>query len=157
MAAVALFGIVVMLVLLSGCESGPAAALFPNADPALRKSQTEFALDAAKRHPYKADAPRGGEAPARASVDYAADTLQIVNLSDQDWDDIEVWVNKLFVVNVSRLEKGAPAVRTIHFDMLFDGAGQSFPTNNLDPRDQIHKLEIYHDGKMYDVRVGLAD
>ena len=157
LAAVALFGIVVMLVLLSGCESGPAAALFPNADPALRKSPTEFAADASRRQPYKADLPRGGVAPARASIDYAADTIQIVNLSDEDWNDVEVWVNKLYVVNVSRLDKGAPAVRTIRFEMLFDGTGKTFPTNNLDPRDQVHSVEILRDGKMYDVRLSLAD
>lgn len=162
LAAVALFGIVVMLVLLSGCEAGssvggPMTTLFPNADLALRKTPEEFAADAAKRQPFKADTPRGGEAPVRASVDYAADTLQLVNLSDEDWDDVEVWVNRFYVVNVSRLDKSTAGVRTVRFEMLFDGSGNSFPTDNLDPRDQVRTVEIVRGGKVYDVRLGLAD
>ena len=38
------------------------ASMIPNDDPALQKTAVEFAADAAKRHPFKADAPRGGEA-----------------------------------------------------------------------------------------------
>jgi acyl-CoA thioester hydrolase len=37
----------------------------PAADPALRKTSTQFAADAARRFPYKADAPTAVEAQAR--------------------------------------------------------------------------------------------
>ena len=49
--------------LLGGCAGR--AEIFPNSEPALRHTAAEFAADAAKRFPYKADAPRGGVAAAR--------------------------------------------------------------------------------------------
>jgi len=38
-----------------GCSGG--RRVFPNSDPSLNKTSTEFAVDAAKRFPFKADAP----------------------------------------------------------------------------------------------------
>src|SRR5437764_432304 len=59
---------VTALLTATGCAGRP--SILPNGDPALRKTSTQFAADAAKRHPYKATAPRGGEAVARAEADY---------------------------------------------------------------------------------------
>src|SRR5688500_17499938 len=80
--------VIIATLLAGGCTEGP--ALTPNRDPALRKAKTEFAADAARRHPYKADAETGGEAVARAQVGYALDRLDVINLSDEDWSDVEV-------------------------------------------------------------------
>ena len=57
---------VAALFVVGGCAGRP--ALLPNPDPALDKPSTVFAADAVKRFPYKSDAPRGGEAVARAQV-----------------------------------------------------------------------------------------
>lgn len=147
----------VSLACVAGCAGRP--SLIPNPDKALQKTATEFAADAAKRHPYKADAERGGQALARAEVDYVVDKVRIVNLSDVEWTDVELWVNGTHVVFLPRME---PKVsKTIDFQMLYDDKGQWFPTSNgkLLNREPIvvNKVELYRDGKLYDVRVGHAE
>ena len=87
---------------MAGCAGR--ASLIPNKDEALRKTSTQFAADAARRS-YKADAPQGGEAPARAEVDYTLKELRIGNLSPDDWNDVEVWVNQKYVVFLPALPK----------------------------------------------------
>jgi len=129
------------------------ASFLPNPDPQLRKSSAQFAADAAKRHPYKADAPRGGEAPSRAQVGYILDRLEVVNLSDQDWKDVEVWVNQQYVVYVPDMQPGS--LKQINFQMLYDDKGNSFTTNNKETR--IKSVEVFHDGEMCSVPLQLAD
>ena len=131
------------------------ASVFPNDDKALQKTAVEFAADAAKRHPFKADAPRGGEAVGRAEVRYGLDLLRIVNLSDETWTNVEVWVNENYVVTVPTMKKGD--LKSLNFEMLYDANGHWFPTENTKPENQIKKLNIYRDGKMYDVKLQLAD
>jgi hypothetical protein len=136
---------------LVGCSGR--AELFPNSDVSLRKPSTAFASDAAKRFPYKLDAPRAGQAEARAQVGYQLDVLEIVNLSTEDWENVEVWVNQQYVVSIKKMEPHV--LKRLTFQMLFDQNGFSFPTDNT--TIQITKLEILRDGKMYDVRLQLAD
>jgi len=133
-----------------GCAGRPAIY---SSDKALRKTSAEFAADAAKRQPYKADAPRGGEIAGRAQVGYMADVLEVANLSDADWDDVEIWVNKKYVVWVPKIAKGN--LERLTFQMIFDDAGHSFPTDNSTVR--VKNVEIYKDGKMYDMKTQLAD
>ncbi len=135
--------------LLAGCSGRP--SLVPNSDKQLRRSSSQFAADAAKRQPYKTDATRGGEAPARAQVGYMLDRIEIVNLSDEDWSDVEVWVNQAYVVYVPTMEKDK--LKVLNFQMIYDEQGNYFPTNNV----RVNKVELLHDGKIYDVRVALAD
>ena len=134
-----------------GCSGRP--ELFPNSDSLLRKPSTAFAADAAKRFPYKLDAPRAGAADARAQVGYALDVLEIENLSDEDWPNVELWVNQEYCVFLPRMEKHK--LKRLPFQMIFDDNGLSFPTDNKITR--ITKLEMFRDGKMYDVRMQLAD
>jgi hypothetical protein len=145
--------VVIATLLAGGCSNRP--TLLPNRDKGLRKTSTQFAADAAKRHPYKADADRGGEAVARAQIGYALDQLDVVNLSNEDWKDVEIWVNQQYVVAVPAMRKSD--LKTLSFRMLYDANGKSFPTDNNKPAGRINKVEVYRDGKMYDVPVRLGD
>src|SRR4051794_32357175 len=134
--------VLVSLVSVTGCAGR--AELLPNKDPALRKTSAEFAADASRRFPYKADAPHAGQAPARAEIGYWADRVDLVNLSESQWDDVEIWVNRQYVVSLPRMEPHK--LRSIPFQAFFNGQGASFPTDN----NKIHvdKLEVMHDGKI---------
>ncbi|MGH7176156.1 MAG: hypothetical protein ACREJC_02140 [Tepidisphaeraceae bacterium] len=134
---------------LTGCSGRP--QLLPNSDKSLQRSSAEFAADAAKRFPYKLQAPRGGEALARAEVAYWSDTIEISNLSDEDWTDVELWINQEYVVFLPTMPNHQ--LRHMTFQMIFNDKGHYLPTKNL----FIKKMEIYRDGKMYDVKMQLAD
>jgi hypothetical protein len=144
--------VAIAMCLLAGCN---APTLLPNTDADLRKSSTWFAADAAKRHPYKADAPRGGEALATASYNLTFNTLAILNYSDEDWTDVEVWVNQNYMVFLPHLAKGKAGVVTIDFPMLFDDSGNSFWTDS--GKNPVKTIELYRKGKMYTVPVKLGD
>ncbi len=140
----------------AGCEGR--AAMIPNKDASLRKTSAQFAADAAKRT-YEADAPRGGEAAARAEVDYTLKAVHLANLSPADWKDIEVWINQKYVVYVAILphDKGS-SFRHLNFQMFYDNNGQHIPVSALGiSKIRVEKVEVYRDGKMWDVPVRLAD
>lgn len=140
---------IALLAAVAGCKARP--SLIPNSDPALRKTNAEFAADAKKRHPYPADAPKGGEAVSRAQVGYDRDVLQVANLSDQEWKAVDLWVNRKYVVHLPRIERGQ--LKTINFKMLYDDKGRSLPTSGT----PIKTVEILRDGTLYDVPVRLAE
>ena len=108
--------------------------------------------DAAKRHPFKEDAPRG-TANARAEVDYMYRYLGIVNLSEQHWNDVEVWVNRQFVVHVPKWQDGT--LKRIQFSMLRDERGNPFTSDA--GRRPVKRVEVYTDGKMYEIPLVLAE
>jgi hypothetical protein len=142
---------VAVLVLLVGCSGRP--SIIPNPDKSLRKTSAEFAADAAKRHPYKKDAPRGGEAVARAQVGYTLNQVDVVNLSQEPWNDVEVWVNQDYVVFVPSMPPNQ--LKSLPFQMMFDDKGNYFPLDNK--KVLVKKVEILRDGKLYDVPVKLGD
>ena len=148
-----LFAAVAALSLASliGCSGRP--TIIPNTDKSLRKTSAEFSADAAKRHPYKSDAPRGGEAVARATYGYTLNQLDVVNLSEEEWADVEIWVNGQYVVFLPKMEP--KKLKTIAFQMLFDDKGNYFPLDNK--KVQVKKVEAYRGGKMYDIPVKLGD
>src|SRR5436305_5154578 len=90
------FGVMVLIgaallgvALLGGCAGR--TSILPNSDKALRKTSVEFAADAAKRA-YPEAAPRGGEAQAQAAVDHGfLNRIEVVNLSDANWTDVDLW------------------------------------------------------------------
>ena len=135
-----------------GC-AGARPTHIPNPDKNLRKASAQFAADAAVRHPYKSEIPRGGEAIARAQVGYALDRLDVVNLSQEEWADVELWVNEKYVVHLPKVEPSR--LKIINFQMLYDGKGNYFPTDNK--KVLVSKVEVYKDGKMFDVPVKLGD
>ncbi len=132
-----------------GCSGKP--PLIRNPDPALQKSGPEFSADAVKRFPYPASAQQAGRAVARAQVGYAFNRLEIVNLSDQPWTDVEVWVNRSYVVHVPKMEPGT--LKRLPFEILYNDAGQHFPKRGV----LIERVEIHQDGKIYEVPIQLAD
>jgi hypothetical protein len=140
-----------VLAMAAGCAGRP--ALIPNKDKALRKSSAEFSADAAKRHPYSADAPRAGQADARAQVGYTFNQLEVVNLSQEPWSDVEIWVNEKYVVYVPAMKP--KELKVLNFQMLFDDKGHYFPVNNKTVR--VDRVQAYHGGQMWDVAVSLAD
>jgi len=134
-----------------GCAGRP--SIIPSMDKNLRRSSAQFAADAAVRHPYKSDAPRGGEAIARAQVGYTLNHIDIVNLSKEPWNDVEIWVNQNYVVHLPVMEPNK--LKTIEFTMLYDDKGTYFPLDNS--KVLVKKVEVYFGGKMYDVPVKLGD
>lgn len=139
--------------LMLGCSGRP--SILPNSDPELRKNMAQLSADAVKRHPFKTELPRGGEALARASVDYTFKTVQVLNYSDVDWEDVEIWVNRSYVVSVPKLPHGKDGAKTIDFQMLFDDKGEFFWTDHGKVR--IEQLEMLRDGKIYSIKLTPAD
>ncbi len=140
----------------AGCDGR--ASLLPNKDPALRQTSTKFAADAAKRS-YEAEAPRAGEAVARAEVDYTLKEVRIGNLSAEDWTNVEIWVNQKYVVFLPvlpKLNKGE-GFRHLNFQLLYDNHGEHFPVGVFNSKMRVDKVEVYRDGKMYDVPAPLVD
>jgi hypothetical protein len=152
--------VVLIGALISGASIGCAGrtSLIPNSDPALRKSATQFAADAASRFPYPADAPKGGEADARAQVGYSLNKIEIANLSSEEWHDVEIWINGTHVVYLPTLQPpkdDLPRMKTLHFQMIYDDKGNYFPVDNK--KILVKKVEIFRDGKLYNVRTAQAD
>ena len=143
--------LLVLVAVTAGCSGRP--SIIPNPDKSLRKTSSQFAADAAKRHPYKKDAPRGGEAVARAQVGYTLNQVDVVNLSQEPWNDVEVWVNQNYVVFLPSMPPNQ--LKSIPFQMLFDDQGNYFPLDNK--KTLVTKVEVLRDGKMYDVPVKLGD
>ena len=137
---------------LLGCSGR--VSLLPNSDKSLRRTPAQFASEAAKRV-YQPDMPDGGTAQARAQVAYESDTIQILNDSDEDWTDVEIWVNGKYVVHMPRIEAGRKRVKSLTFLMLYDDQGNPFPRDNR--RQMINSLELVRDGMKYKIPLVLAD
>jgi hypothetical protein len=149
-----ILGICVILssALLSGGCWDTQISLMPNPDPALRKSSAEYAADAVKRHPFKADLPSGGQAVANAQVDYGLNRLEIVNLSNDTWNNVEIWVNRDYVVFLPRME--SKVLKRIPFSVLYDGHGKYFQQNN---KNFVDSVILIRGDKQFTVPVQLAD
>ena len=139
--------------ILGGCEGRP--GLVPNSDPALNRTSTQFAADAAKRFPYPSTLPRGGTADGRAEVDVMLTRLQILNSSDEDWNNIEIWVNQSYVCHIPSIPKGKQKVETIGFEMLYNANGDYFSTSG--GKNPINLVEMKRNGKLYQLPIVLAD
>ena len=111
----------------AGCAGR--AEIFPNSEKSLRRTSAEFAADSAKRFPYHADAPRGGTADGRAQVGYSVNKLEIENLGDEDWNDVEIWVNRSYVIWLPVLKAHPGKITAIPFQAIYNDDGHSFPTD----------------------------
>ena len=135
-----------------GCSGR--VSLLPNSDKTLRRTPAQFASEAAKRS-YQPDLPDGGTAKARAQVAYETDTIQILNDSEEDWHDVEIWVNHKYVVHMSRIEAGRKRVKSLTFLMFYDDQGNPFPRDNR--KQMVNSLEMVRDGQKYKIPLFLAD
>src|SRR4051812_33800317 len=138
---------------MSGCMDRP--TIFNNPDPNLRLSASELRGDAISRFPYKPQAPKARDINVRAQVAYALNRMELVNFSGNDWDDVEVWVNQKYVCHVPKMQNRQ--LKEIHFPMLFDEKGNSFPMNSNQGKMLVRSVEILHDGRMYQVTVEAAE
>jgi hypothetical protein len=140
-----------MVAAMVGCAGRP--QIIPSDDPTLRKTSTEFAADAAKRFPYKSDAPSGGDIRSRAEIGYMFNRVELANLSGEDWNDVDVWINQSYVVHLTSLKNNQD--RSIAFQMFYDDSGHYYPTSG--ENRIVKKIELCKDGKMYTVPVQTAD
>ena len=137
----------------SGCMDR--TTIFDNPDPNLRLSASEMRGDAISRFPYKQEAPKAKEINARAQVAYPLNRVDVVNFSKSDWNDVEVWVNHQYVCHVPKMQRGQ--LKEVHFPMLFDEKGNSFPMNSNNGKMLVRSVEVLRDGKMYELTVEAAD
>jgi hypothetical protein len=145
--------VVLGLGIICGCADRP--TIFDNPDPNLRLSSSELRGDALARFPYKEDVPKARESAARAQVAYQLNRVDVVNYSQADWEDVEVWVNRKYVCHVPKMQRGQ--LKEIHFPMLFDEKGNSFPMNSNKGQMLVRSVEILRDGKLYQLTVEAAD
>ena len=144
-------GLFSCLIILTGCEATP--SVVPVSDPALSKTSAQYAADAVKHFPFKSDTPAGQVTPARALVDYSLDFIDLVNLSNHDLVNPEIWMNRQYVMVVPLLKAGE--IKRLNFRMFYDDRGDHFPLNNNIEKGGviIRQLEIIVDGKLYQVPV----
>lgn len=131
---------------LTGCMGDGHPTLIPNADASLRKTSTEFAADAARRN-YESDAPKSNLTIARAQYNLMEEQFDLANLTNWDWKNVEVWVNHRYVVSLPQLTKNSG--EALNFQLFYDNQGHHFDTGW--GGNPVKSLQIYADGKMYDV------
>jgi hypothetical protein len=129
--------------LVLGCQDN--AVLIRNTDANLNKSAATFATEAKERFPYPADVQRGERIDARAEIGYMWNIVNVLNYSDQDWENIEIWINKSYVLPLPKME--ARQTKRISFKMFYNDQGQYFPLGGT----MIEDLEIKKDGVLYRV------
>ena len=132
----------------AGCQRN--AVILPNSDSSLNKPAKVFAEEAAKRFPYLADLERGGQLPANAEIGYMVDVITIVNYSKADWTNVELWVNKSYVVPLAVLQSNKAEgnrAKRIPFKVIYNDKGEHFPSSGA----TIDTLELKLNGKMYEV------
>jgi hypothetical protein len=137
----------------AGCAGR--ASLLPNPDPAMRKTEAQFAAQSARLR-YEADAPHVQDPDARAEVDYTFKEIHLTNLSNEDWRNVEVWVNQKYACIVPRVPKSTsahPYMEQLNFQLLFDRDGNSLPLTGV----TVKKVEITRGGTVYEIPLHLAD
>jgi hypothetical protein len=129
------------LLSVAGCNQ---PTLFANPDPNLRKNIPELKADAAKRFPYKANVPHAFEPKARAQVGYDLHRVEVVNFSNEDWSNVEVWVNCQYVCHIPVMQ--SRQLKQLGYKMLINDLGQHFPEDIT-----VWRVELYRNGTMYRV------
>lgn len=153
-----ILAIVAAALLIAGCETN-SSRLIPNPDRDLNKTMAKFSADAAgRKYPTTEPSPVATTAPAqmerapfRGEVDYQLRVINIVNLSDTPWNDVEVWANGKYVCFVPTFP--AKMQRGIAFRILFSSDGSRPPLKGL----WLQKVELVKDGVIYSVPIFAAD
>ena len=141
--------VAVMVALAAGCASGD-RRWNPNPELSLQKKPAEYAAYAAEQV-YPADATRAEGSPVLAEVDYGYDVVNLVNVGEEDWNDVNVWVNQQFVVKLGSLP--VRVQRGVNFHALYDREGLRAPSRGV----WIRTVEIERDGQLYPLRIRIAD
>ncbi len=141
--------LLILALLASGCASGITIGN-PNPEKSLRKTPAQFA-QYAKQHVYPAEAPKGGKSPVRGEVDYDLDVINLVNLGEQDWPNVDVWVNGRYVCPIASLP--VKQQKGINFSYFYDTAGMPAPSRGT----WIEKVELFYNGQLYDITMHPAD
>ena len=132
-----------------GCASG-SSDLNPSSDRNLRKPRKTFMADAAARA-FPDPAPKAVKAPMRGEVDYFLHVINIVNLTDTPWENVDVWINQKYVCHVVRL---APRRQEgVNFEVFYDKDGKRAPMRGV----WVEKVQLVTDGKVYDLPLFAAD
>lgn len=132
-----------------GCESRP--GYYPNQDLSLRKPIRTIRADSVQRI-YPAEAARVKGIAARSQVGYMAKTVDVANLTDTDWTEVEVWVNETYVCYLPKIEAGV--LKSIPWDALYDRDAKTLPKESHN--FVVNTVEVYMGGKLYEVPVRLA-
>jgi len=141
---------ILAVAVMAGCTQ---PTLIQNPDPELRHSVSELKTDSSARFPYRFDAPHMKDSTARSQVDYGFDRLDILNFSGEDWENVEVWVNRQYVCHVPELKDRK--LSRIDFAMLYNIYGKNFPLDNT--KEIVHTVEVYKDGQFHDLFVASYD
>lgn len=141
-------GIIALVVM--GCEGS--VSLLPDADPELRQPPPVFAADAAKRQ-YEAGAQKIPDTDFRAQYGLILREIDLANISSEDWDNVEVWINHTYVLHLKHFDKKSD--KTLYFAMFYDQAGHHFETDY--GKNPIKSLEVFRGGNMYAVVDHVAD
>lgn len=134
-----------LIALAAGC--GPDRQPIRNPDPALRKTITQFAADAATRFPYPAEAERAATFDARAWVGYALNRIEVVNLTAETWQDVDLWVNRAYVIRVPAMEPNM--LKVLPFGVIFDAQGNAFPSDNRAVK--VESIELLVNGRLLEL------
>ncbi len=127
-----------------GCQNSN-AVLIPSSDSSLNKTASTFASEAKAYFPYPKEAARGTDIDARAEIGYMWNVINLVNYSGEDWENVEVWINKQYVLPIAKMESGK--TKRVSFKLFYNEAGTYFPLGGT----MINSLEIKRDGSMYTV------
>lgn len=127
---------------LAGCRN---ATLFPNTDGTLNKPAKEFADDAQTRFPYPATLDHVGAIKGLAEIGYDANVINLGNYSGAAWTDVDLWVNKQYVLHLATVE--SDKAKLIPFKLFYNDSAQHFPENGT----YVKTLELKKDGVIYAV------
>lgn len=133
----------VSMSMFAGCVDN--AVLIPSSDAALNKTSAAYASDAKASFPYPADLQRSNEIDARAEIGYMVNAINLVNFSGKDWENIEIWINKSYVLPLPRFETGK--TKRMSFKLFYNDQGVYLPLKG----SMIESVEIKKDGTLYTV------
>lgn len=130
------------LVAVAGCKN---ATMFPSTDGTLNKPAAEFAADAQSRFPYPSSLANAGPIRGLAEVGYDANVINLANYSGEPWADVELWVNRSYVLHLSGVETNK--AKLLPFKLFYDASGQHLPEQGV----YVTTLELKRDGVLYTV------
>jgi hypothetical protein len=141
--------IIATIALLSvGCKI-ERATILPSDVPSLNRPASQLASDAKARFPFPIDFERGGETAGRVEVGYSLNSLNLLNYSGQPWTDVDLWINRQYVVNLSNVPSNK--LIAINFKHLFNESGSHFPTNNR--LMKVQRVELRQGVRVFDLPV----